>query len=139
MNVKLKELSREIDINVQIQDEELIDKISQLFKDNSFNSHSLDAILYIIELILVNPYNDYYRIIDPIDYKATVFSVSEALKVLCEIGFEKGSSDLFLILPYDRNIKKLIAAKRIITARLETCFKVLHSHPLEHKGQEFVG
>jgi len=90
--------------------------------------------LYIIELILINPYNDYYRIIDPIDYKATVFSVTEALNVLREIGFEKGSSDLFLVLPYDRNIKKLIATKRIIAGRLETCFKVIHSHPLEHKG-----
>ncbi len=119
---KERELTREIEISVQMQDRELSDSVAALFKD-PVNYRSLDAILSIIEQILGNPYNDYARIVDPVDYKTAIFSVKTALSALLALGFQLGSSDTFLIFPYDQRVDKLIAAKRLITLRLDDCFK----------------
>jgi len=119
-----KELSREIDIQNCILDKDLQNAISALFKppEKNFETRSIDAILYIIEKILQNPYKDYDRIIDQIDYKSSIFSIENALKLLFLAGFEEGSSNVFLIFPYDRPINKLIAIKRILANKLNDFF-----------------
>ena len=79
---------------------------------------SLDSLFSIMNSIVMNPYVDFYRIVDLTYFKSKFAKVPEAVKLLKEIGFRQGSNTNTFVFGYEQQVHRMMIAKELLASKV---------------------
>jgi hypothetical protein len=101
----------------------IVEAVEVVFKEAT----SIDSVFTILDNILNYPYEDSHRIIRLEQYPDDkVLHMGVTFKLLELIGFENGSTSTIFILPYDRDLSKVLLALETLIRKISHKIEVSH-------------
>jgi hypothetical protein len=118
-----------------LSDEErkIVEAVEVVFKEAesieiSPHGNSIESVFTLFDNILNYPYEDIHRILNLDQYQEDkVLQMQSTVKLLELIGFEPGSEENILVLPYDKSLTKILLALETLITKISLKIEELSS------------